>query len=285
MLANVIFPELTPDQKVEALESHMLGLPQVDCPVVHHFGPGIYIREVRVPKGALSLGHVQKKEHLNIMLQGAVAMPSESGGLKILRAPLIFTGQPGRKFGYVLEDMVWQNVYATDETDIDRLEEMFLDKSEPWQEQDSLLRQIQESSHQPDREDFDSLLSEINLTAEEVRAQSENDEDQIPMPDGFINFTVRDSYIEGKGAFLSVGVEENTVIAPARVGGRRTPAGRFVNHAKSANAAFVMSDNGDIYLVATRPISGCVGGEQGEEITVNYRQALSLSSIQIGEHK
>lgn len=284
MLANNHSTELSPIEKVEALESHMLEQTQVDCPVIHHFGPGIYVREVHLPKGALALGHAQKFEHLNIMLRGAVAMPSEDGGLKVMKAPMIYTGQPGRKFGYVLEDVVWQNVYATDETDIDKLESMFLDKSQPWQEKDFSLRQIREALHDEDRDDFEALLSQINLTAEEVRAQSENDDDQIPMPCGFANFTVRDSYIEGKGVFLSVGVEKNTVIAPARMGGKRTPAGRFTNHAKDANAAFVMSDNGDIYLVATKSISGCVGGEQGEEVTVNYRQALSLSGTQIEDH-
>lgn len=284
MLANKNNTELTPAQKVEALETHMLEHEQVDCPVVHHFGPGIYVREVHLPKGALALGHAQKFEHLNIMLKGKVAMPTPDGGLKILEAPTIFVGQPGRKFGYILEDVVWQNVYATDETDINKLEAMFLDKSEPWQQHNSSLRQIRESLHEEDRQDYQILLNQIGLSDAEVRAQSEEDEDQIPMPNGFApKFTVRDSYIEGKGVFLSVGVEEGEVIAPARLGGKRTPAGRFTNHAKDANAAFVMFDTGDIYLVAIKPISGCAGGEQGEEVTVNYRQALSLSGIQIEE--
>lgn len=276
--------DLTPSEKVEVLESHMLDHPQVDCPVVHHFGPGIYIREVHMPKGTLALGHAQRFEHLNIMLKGKVAMPSPDGGLKIIEAPAIYVGQPGRKFGLVLEDVVWQNVYATDETDIDKLESMFLDKSSTWKEQDISTRQIREALHEEDRIDYLLLLKQIGLTEGQVREQSENDLDQIPMPNGFApKFTIRDSYIEGKGVFLSVGAEPGEVIAPSRLGGKRTPAGRFTNHSKNPNAAFVMSDNGDIYLVATKTISGCVGGEQGEEVTVNYRQALSLSNIVIEE--
>jgi hypothetical protein len=30
--------------------------------------------------------------------------------------------------------VIWQNVFATDERDVDTLDEMFLDKSEAWQE-------------------------------------------------------------------------------------------------------------------------------------------------------
>lgn len=271
--------ELSASQKVEALESHMLDYPQVDCPVIHHFGPGIYVREVHLPKGALALGHGQKFKHLNIMLKGKVAMPSPDGGLKIIQAPTIYVGQPGRKFGLILEDVVWQNVYATTETDIDKLEEMFLDKSSTWKDQNYSLRQIKESLHEEDRRDYQLLLNEIHLTEDEVRTQSENDEDQITMPDGYApKFTVRDSYIEGKGVFLSASAEPGEVLAPARLNGKRTPAGRYTNHAKNPNAAFVMSDNSDIYLVAIKSISGCVGGGQGEEVTVNYRQALSLST-------
>jgi hypothetical protein len=41
----------------------------------------------------------------------------------------------------------------------------------------------------------------------------------------------------------------------------------------------VKRPNGDIDLVATRQIAGCTGGQPGEEITIDYRQALRLSGI------
>jgi hypothetical protein len=40
----------------------------------------------------------------------------------------------------------------------------------------------------------------------------------------------------------------------------------------------VLKENGDIDLVMIKPISGCRGGNLGDEITINYRQALSLAS-------
>jgi hypothetical protein len=39
----------------------------------------------------------------------------------------------------------------------------------------------------------------------------------------------------------------------------------------------VKSDNGDIFLFSSQSISGCKGSSVGAEITVDYRQALSLS--------
>lgn len=284
MLTEAKSHSIVDPAKIEQVESHLLDLPQVECPVVHHFGPGIYIREVTLPAGTLAIGHAQRFDHLNIMLTGAVAMVGDDGQTKVLRAPVIFVGKPGRKLGYVLETCIWQNVYATDERDIDKLEAMFLDKSATWQAHAEAAKQLETYRRREDREDFDLVVKLAGFTHEAVRAQSENPHDQIRMPDGFApKFTVRDSAIEGKGVFLSAPVEEDEVIAPARVEGFRTPAGRYTNHSKNPNAKFVKDEGGDIWLVATRRISGCAGGSQGEEVTVDYRQALALSGINLIE--
>jgi len=34
--------------------------------------------------------------------------------------------------------------------------------------------------------------------------------------------------------------------------------------------------NGDIDLIATKHIVGCRGGYDGDEVTINYRQAIAL---------
>jgi hypothetical protein len=284
MLAEAKSHNIVDPAKIEQVESHLLDLPQVECPVVHHFGPGIYIREVTLPAGTLAIGHAQRFDHLNIMLTGAVAMVGDDGQTKVLRAPMIFVGKPGRKLGYVLETCIWQNVYATDERDIDKLESMFLDKSATWQAHAEAAKQLETYHRREDREDFELVVRLAGFTPASVRAQSENPHDQIAMPSGFApKFTVRDSAIEGKGVFLSAPVDDNEVIAPARIDGMRTPAGRYTNHAKTPNAKFVKDESGDIWLVATRRIAGCAGGSQGEEVTVDYRQALALSGFHLIE--
>lgn len=284
MLAEAKSHSIVDPAKIEQAESHLLDLPQVECPVVHHFGPDIYIREVTLPAGTLAIGHAQRFEHLNIMLTGAVAMVGDDGQTKVLRAPMIFVGKPGRKLGYVLETCIWQNVYATDERDIDKLESMFLDKSATWQAHAEATKQLETYHRRDDREDFDLVVRMSGFTHEIVRDQSENPHDQIKMPEGFApKFTVRDSVIEGKGVFLSAPVDADEVIAPARIDGFRTPAGRYTNHAKNPNAKFVKDQSGDIWLVALRRIAGCAGGSQGEEVTVDYRQALALSGINLIE--
>lgn len=282
LVANAL--ELAAPEKLEILESHMLDLPQVECPVVHHFGPGIYIREVTLPQGTLAIGHAQRHDHLNIMLTGSVAMVGDDGQIKILKAPMIFVGKPGRKFGYVVETCTWQNVYPNpdEERDVDVLEAKWLDKSQTWQAHNAAKQLSLFDAHQADRDDFGNLIKQAGFTPEVVRQQSENIDDQIEMPDGFgAKLTIRPSPIEGLGVFLSAPAEADEVLAPARILGHRTPAGRYTNHSTNPNAKFVKTDDGVIWLVATQRIAGCAGGNQGEEVTVDYRQALSLSGINL----
>jgi hypothetical protein len=111
----------------------MLTAEQVDCPTQHHFGPGIYIRESFMPAGTYVMGHAHKCEHMNVMLKGKMAV-IVNGEAKVIEGPCIFIGQPGRKFAYVIEDTIFQNIYATTETDIEKLEDMFVEKSENWKD-------------------------------------------------------------------------------------------------------------------------------------------------------
>lgn len=267
---------LTSEKLVSEIESKMLDMPQVECSVTHHFGPGIYVREVRIPAGTFSIGHHQNHEHLNVMVQGRVIMLADDGTVQDVRAPQVFVGKPGRKIGLIVEDMIWQNVYATDETDIDKLEATYLTKSDGWLESDEARQKIARVQHQIDRDDYAAMLDELGVAHSTVVAQAENEADQIPFPDTSVQVKVSDSPIEGKGLFALSPFNEGDLIAPARIDGKRTPAGRYTNHSANPNARMANMD-GDIYLVAIRSIRGCHGGDPGEEITVDYRQAVETA--------
>ena len=241
-------------------------------------GPNIYIREVTIPAGTLSIGHYQKTEHLNIMLAGRVTMVNEDGSKTEISAPQVFVSKPGRKIGYIHEKMVWQNVYATFETDVEKLESMFLEKSITWQENQKAQSLLLTLDHSTDVADYYLAIAEYGFDHETVRKQTENMDDQIPMPFGNYKMMVANSRIDGKGVFATGNLEEGEVIAPARIDGKRTPAGRYTNHAKNPNGIMVLRDNGNIDLVAKKAINGCQGGNLGEEITIDYRQALSLAT-------
>lgn len=270
-----VTPVKLTEKSIQRVEEKMLQMEQANCPVVHRFGPGIYIRELSMRAGTLAIGHRQKCVHMNVFIKGRVTVVNDDGSHTELVAPMTFVGKPGRKFGYVHEDVIWQNVYATNETDIETLESMFLEKSDAWQsakrEKDALLLECAS-----DQEDYRNVLREFGFTEEIARAQSENEADQIPFPLGSYKVAVSRSAIEGKGLFATSAIDAGEVIAPARIAGKRTPAGRFTNHAAIPNACMVRRPDGDIELIAMKPIAGCAGGELGEEITIDYREALRL---------
>lgn len=259
----------------EALEQYSLDKPQVDCAVVHHFGPGLCIREVRIPAGTFAVGHRQKYEHMNILLQGKVLVLGENKTVQSLEAPLLFVGKPGRKIGFILEDMVWQNIYATKLTDPAEVEALFIDKSDNWQNNARDRRAAEILSRTADREDYRVMLDEMGVTEQQARAQSENITDQTRVSCPIVK--VADSCIEGKGLFVTAPLRAGDTICAARIDGKRTQAGRYTNHSAKPNAKMVRLPNGDIDLVALVNLVGCRGGDDGEEVTVDYRQARAVA--------
>jgi quercetin dioxygenase-like cupin family protein len=263
---------------VETLESAFLQQEQVDCPVVHHFGPGVYIREVVLPTGAYVIGHRHKASHVNIMLEGRITLFNQDGTRTELTAPQTFVGGAGRKIAYIHETVRWQNVYATDETDVETLEAQILDKSVVSEEFHKANRLMLAHSRNADHEDFAAAIAEYELDPGTVWSMSLDETDQIPLPHGSYKMLVTDSLIHGKGVFASDNIAQYELIAPARLGGKRTPAGRYTNHSAAPNAVMLMDTHGDIYLFASQSISGSKGGSVGQEITIDYRQALALSA-------
>ena len=118
-------------EKVENLLAQVEQMPQVDCQTKHYFGPSLYIREVTMPAGSVVIGKPHRREHMCVMLQGRMIVVDAEGNQKELVAPMTFVGGPGRKVAYILETTVFQNILATDETDIDVLENMLVDNTQP----------------------------------------------------------------------------------------------------------------------------------------------------------
>lgn len=258
---------------LDELERDMLTLDQEDeTPTVHRFAPGIYIREVRLPAGRFLIGHKQRFPHLNIMLTGHVTM---SNGLDLV-APMEFVGTPGRKAGVVHEDCVWWNVFATDETDIGKLEELFFDKSE-----DAKAKELEWSSCVTEdieraQADYLAMLDDLGVTHELVEAQSGYMDDRVRLPWGAYRFRSAPSPIHGNGIFATAPIEPGELIGPGNINGFRTVLGYGMNHSGEPNAKAELSRHG-INIVATKSISGSKAGKLGDEITVDYRDSRKVA--------
>lgn len=110
--------------KVEALEGEISKLPQVDCPISHHFASGIYGRKIEIPAGTVVTGAVHKTENLIVVAKGRLHIVTDDG-TKEVAAGDVLTCKPGMKNAVVaIEDSVWVNFFPTDETDEEKLVEL-----------------------------------------------------------------------------------------------------------------------------------------------------------------
>jgi len=53
----------------------------------------------------------------------------EDGARAEIAAPAVFMAKKGRKTAYILETVRFQNIFSTDETDVEKLEHMFVEDS------------------------------------------------------------------------------------------------------------------------------------------------------------
>lgn len=105
---------------------HVLG----DCfPLKHIFTPGIYCREITLPKDVVVVGKIHRERHLNFISRGRVRVFTEDGGLEELIGPVTMVSEPGTKRTVlVLEETVWSTIHHNpdNETDLEKLEELVI---------------------------------------------------------------------------------------------------------------------------------------------------------------
>lgn len=124
-------PDASWREKIAFLVREMGTLPQVECPLQHYFAPGVYLREIFMPAGAVVIGKIHKTEHFNIIQRGACSLFSENGDRELLHGPHTFVSKAGvQKVLYIHEDTVWTTVHLTDERDLEKLEEQLIEKGD-----------------------------------------------------------------------------------------------------------------------------------------------------------
>ena len=266
---------------IEALENELLNIGSVTIPVKHCFCRGIYTRQITIPKGTLAIGHAHSDECLNIVTAGSVSVVLD-GKVVLVSAPACFPSAPfDRKVGYVHEDLTWITVHATSETRIEKLENDLIIKSKAFKRhEDAVSKESCDMSifgcdkTMIDRIDYFHAISELGFTHEQVVAMSNNTDDMMELPPGTGGLVfIGTSSISGNGLFSSFGCNEGDSLCVARIGKKRTMAGKYTNHSKNPNCFFRCDNNGDVYLIAAKKI------DAKEELTVDYRLARKEAII------
>ena len=98
---------------IKGLEASLLEVSEYpqgdrpDCPLVHSFGGGMYVREIFIPAGMMLTGKIHKHEHPNFLMEGTVSMITEDGGATIMEAPQSMLSPAGCKRALFTHTPTW----------------------------------------------------------------------------------------------------------------------------------------------------------------------------------
>jgi hypothetical protein len=126
--AGAAIDRVSLSKEIDALEVEMMKRPAADCPVTHRFTPGLYIREIFMPAGAVVVSKIHRTEHPFTISQGRVLVMIDGEGWKELAAPYTGVTKPGtRRVLQILEDTVWTTYHPTTLTDVDEIESQIIE--------------------------------------------------------------------------------------------------------------------------------------------------------------
>lgn len=115
MNEEVTIPIKSVSQQIDELEAKMVEYEPVECPLIHRFVPGMYIREIFMPAGSLITSQIHKTEHPFIVSAGSAYVKINDDEWELIEAPYTGITKPGtRRILYIEEDCVWTTIHAVD---------------------------------------------------------------------------------------------------------------------------------------------------------------------------
>lgn len=118
--SSVAFTEAV-QQKLDQLETSLLA--GISCGALvdtgkdlrHVFTPGLYAREMSLPRGTVIISKIHKTEHPFVVSKGVLRVFIEGCGWETIAAPFIGVTKPmTRRLALIVEDCVWTTFHATD---------------------------------------------------------------------------------------------------------------------------------------------------------------------------
>lgn len=116
------------EAQIKSMPGALIGDNDV-CPLKHTFVDGIYVREIFIPKGMLVVGKIHRHAHPNFLIKGDVSVLTEEGPRRIKGPCWMISPAWTKRVVYTHEDTVWTTVHATNETNLERIEEEIIAKT------------------------------------------------------------------------------------------------------------------------------------------------------------
>lgn len=117
-------------QFIDLKDADKVDFAQVELKVEHNFSLGIYARTLYIPKGAVVVGKLHKYPQLNILAKGDISVSVDDEVKRIQAVQVISSPAGVKRIAYTHEDTVWITVHATEETNLNLIEDHFIAQSE-----------------------------------------------------------------------------------------------------------------------------------------------------------
>jgi hypothetical protein len=255
-------------KKVEALQDELLKMPQADIVTEHKFSAGVYERKITIPPWTVLTGAQHKSDYKIRLEKGTIAVNLDNGDIKLLTAPCELEAKAGaQRVGRVFsEEVIWVDIYSNPDNckNIAELDDRLYVVPACGLGDNRVAAQISQA-----RADYQLFLTQIGLDQKELDKIVGIEHDLIEMPKDYA-VELRESKIQGQGLFALKTFAKGEIICPGRIDGKRTPAGRYINHSFDCNIEPVKI-NDDIFAVATRKIY------ENEELLVDYRASMRVN--------
>lgn len=126
-------------ERIMAVEKRLEALPQVEIPIEHHFGAGIYARTMVAPRGTMLTGKIYKVPQMIILSSGEITVRSEFFNGRI-SGPHIYNSPAGSKrFGYCHTDVVWTCLVRAESDNVPNVEQEIYAASYEELEDDNII--------------------------------------------------------------------------------------------------------------------------------------------------
>jgi hypothetical protein len=253
--------------QIENLQDELLKMPQSEIVTEHIFADGVYERLITIPPWTVLTGAAHKTDYKIRLEKGTIAV-NVGTEVKILTAPCDLEAKAGeQRVGRVFdEEVIWRDIYDNPDNckNLAIIEDRLYVVPECGLGENRVALQIKSAQN-----DYSLFLSQIGINQEEMDKIVTIESDLMEMPEGYA-VELRKSKIHGLGLFALKDFEVGEIICPGRLDGKRTPAGRFINHSFESNLLPQLVGN-DIYAVATRKI------QLNEELLVDYRASMRVN--------
>lgn len=250
-------------EKVAFLAHEFSKLPHVPTTLEHEVQDGLYVRTLHIPAGTLLIGRAHRHGHECCLVEGSIILVTPERKLRVDAVTTVHSTPGYHMVLYAITDCIGRTVHPnpTNSHDFDAME------NEAFEPVETLMS---DGVRVAQRLAYQRMLVAHGVDEDALRPLFMDESDMIPFP-SLPRCRIGLSSIDGQGLIATDDIRAGEVIAPARIGTKRTPAGRYANHGFEPNAK-MRAKGSDLMLIAVRNIA------KDQEITVDYREVVKVAA-------